>query len=95
MIIETEGTYPKKVCVSIWGDKIDQFGLKEGERITASVNVESREFNNRWYTDVKAWKIERTSQEGAGYEQNFPPPAGPIPPPEEPPLPEVDDDLPF
>lgn len=61
-IIETDGKYPKKVCISVWGDKIDQFGVKEGQTITASVEVESREYNGRWYTDIKAWKVAKSGQ---------------------------------
>ena len=56
-ILETNAKYPKKVCISVWGEKIDQFNLKEGQIITASIEVESREYNGKWYTDVKAWKI--------------------------------------
>jgi hypothetical protein len=59
-ILETNTQFPKKVCISVWGDKIEQFNLQEGENITVSVDLESREFNNRWYTDVRAWKITRT-----------------------------------
>ena len=58
-ILETEGQYPKKVCFMAWGDKIDEFKLKEGEDVVVSINIESREYNGRWYTDVKAWKIQR------------------------------------
>ena len=63
IIVETEGTYPKKVCVSVWGDKINESILKEGAQLSISFDVESREYNGRWYTDVKAWKIE---QAGSG-----------------------------
>ena len=42
-----------------WGDKIDQFNIQKGETVTASIDLESREYNGRWYTDVKAWKISR------------------------------------
>ena len=58
-IIETGGQYPKKVCVALWGDKIDQFALAVGDEITLGVDVESREYNGRWYTDVKAYKVEK------------------------------------
>ncbi|SEG24644.1 DUF3127 domain-containing protein [Algoriphagus boritolerans] len=64
-ILETGGQYPKKVCVSLWGDKIDQFGLKVGEQVTLGIDVESREYNGRWYTEVKAYKVDRTSGGGA------------------------------
>jgi hypothetical protein len=58
VIVETDGTYPKKVCISMWGDKINESLLKEGSLLSFSFDVESREYNGRWYTDVKAWKVE-------------------------------------
>lgn len=59
-ILETGGQYPKKVCVSLWGDKIDQFSITEGENVNLSIDVESREYNGRWYTEVKAFKVEQS-----------------------------------
>lgn len=56
--METEGPYPKKVCVSVWGDKMPSQALNPGSLLKIDFDVESREFNGRWYTDVKAWKIE-------------------------------------
>ncbi len=58
IIVETEGTYPKKICISIWGDKINESVLKLGTMLNISFDIESREYNSRWYTDVKAWKVE-------------------------------------
>lgn len=58
-ILETAGQYPKKICFMAWGDKIDQFSIKKGENLIVSVDLESREYNGRWYTDVKAWKVSR------------------------------------
>lgn len=63
-ILETEGQYPKKVCISVWGDKIDQFPLREGGRVSVAIDVESREYNGRWYTEVKAWKV--AANDGGG-----------------------------
>jgi hypothetical protein len=56
-ILETGGQYPKKVCLTVWGDKIDQFNIQQGQDLTANIEVESREFNGRWYTDVKIWRV--------------------------------------
>lgn len=56
--METEGQYPKKVCVTIWGDKADERVLKTGSALKIDFDLESREYNGRWYTDVKAWKVE-------------------------------------
>lgn len=59
-IVETQSQYPKKVCLSIWGDKIDQFGVAIGDQVNVSVDLESREYNGRWYTEARAWKIEKS-----------------------------------
>ena len=58
-ILETVSQYPKKVCFMAWGDKIDQFAIKQGENLVVSVDLDSQEYNGRWYTDVKAWKVSR------------------------------------
>lgn len=59
-ILEIPSQYPRKVCISLWGDKIDQAGLQVNDTVTASIDVESREYNSRWYTEVKAWKVEKS-----------------------------------
>jgi hypothetical protein len=88
-ILETQGQFPKKICFMVWGDKIDDFKIKENQEVEVSIDIESREFNGRWYTDVKAWKVV-TSGGPAG--DSAPPPSEP------PPFAEEEDgleDLPF
>ncbi len=65
-ILETEGQYPKQICITQWGDNIDSFGITVGEKITASIDLASREYNGRWYTDVKAWRVDRPQAGGGG-----------------------------
>ena len=62
-IIEIPGDYPKKVCVTIWGDKLPV--LSQGSEVACSIEVESKEFNGKWYTEVKCWKVEIISSVGA------------------------------
>jgi hypothetical protein len=58
-VIETIDQYPKKICITAWGDKTDVIkGLKHGDTVKASINIESREYNGKWYAEIKAWKIE-------------------------------------
>ena len=71
IIVETDGQYPKKICISIWGDKINESQLQVGNLLKIDFDVESREYNGRWYTDVKAWKVEAAG--GGGY-NDMPPP---------------------
>ncbi|MBN2615000.1 MAG: DUF3127 domain-containing protein [Bacteroidales bacterium] len=64
-VIETEDQYPKKICMSLWGDKIQSLEtFQEGDALIADVNIESREFNNRWYTDIRAWRLQRDEAGG-------------------------------
>lgn len=46
-----------------WGDNIDQHPVSVGIDVTASVDIQSREYNGNWYTDVKAWRVEHGSGE--------------------------------
>lgn len=68
-IIETQAQYPKKICLSAWGDKVDQYKLAVGDMVSVSVDLESREYNGRWYTEARAWKLEKS-----GSNQATPPP---------------------
>lgn len=62
VVFELPGEFNRKICVGFWGDKAQEAAtLKPGETITVSANVESREYNGRWYTEVRAWRINRKS----------------------------------
>jgi hypothetical protein len=89
-VIEIEsGQFPKKVCLSLWGDKIDQASIIEGETVKVFFDIESREYNGRWFTEARAWRVEKGSnmaQPGAPVEEAYNPPLEPGSPA---------DDLPF
>ncbi len=86
-ILETEGQYPKQICFMVWGDKIDEFKIQAGQALQVSIDIESREYNERWYTDVKAWKVAAVGGDGDNYEDMPPaPPPTSLPP---------NDDVPF
>ena len=57
-VIETTDNYPKKVCLSAWGDKIDLNKFKPGQAVKVFFDVESREYNGKWYTDLKAFGMQ-------------------------------------
>ena len=62
-ILETLGTqYPRKVCFEVFGDNVNKFPMQVGQEVTVSIDVESREFNGRWYTDIRAWRVERGAE---------------------------------
>jgi hypothetical protein len=63
MVIRNDSDkYPKPVAILLWGDMVDT-ALSVGDEVTVHINIESREYKDRWFTDVKAWKIDR---KGAG-----------------------------
>lgn len=61
-ILETTDQYPKKICIGCWNEKTDELrNYQPNDSLKVAVNIESREYNGRWYTDIKAWKIEGAS----------------------------------
>ncbi len=62
VIIETGDQYPKKICIEVWGDKINENQLQQGNNLVIQADVESREYNGKWYTGIKAWKVEVAGQ---------------------------------
>lgn len=89
-----EGTFARKICVTFFNKPDDVARLREGAAYNVSVNVESREYNGRWYTDVRAWRLQpKQEQAPATVPQPDMPPFG-----EEPSYassPAEVDDLPF
>ena len=65
-VIETHEQYPKKVCFNVFGaDKIAQFNIQAGDEMTVSFDINAREYQGRWYNDIRAWKVERGTASGA------------------------------
>ena len=91
-----EGNFPSQICMNVWGDDkvrdLDKYQV--GDKVKISFNLSSREYNGRWYTDVRAWRIEP-----AGQQQAYAAPAAPAPAPmpsiDDMSTPLSDDDLPF
>ena len=53
----TNPQYTTQVAVDVFGaDRIEEFAFLEGEGVKLEVDIESREFNGRWYTSVRAYK---------------------------------------
>ncbi len=98
-VIQTEEQYPKRCVFNVFGsDRIQQFEIKENEKLKVSFDIDAHEFNERWYNTVRAWKVERVGEQIMGPQPEsgtvIP---GPQPAPF-PPQPEAggsDDDLPF
>lgn len=60
-VVETPDQFPRKVCMTLFGDRVDQYPVAIGDDVVVSIDIESREYNGRWYTNVNAWKIEKAT----------------------------------
>ena len=57
-VVETLSQYPRKVKIQCFGDRSDAINLEPGKDYTLYVDLESREFNGRWYTDVSLFRAD-------------------------------------
>ena len=63
-VIETEEQFPRKICFTLFNDKVSLAeGIKEGEEVEVAFNVESREYNGKWFHNINAWKIDKPATE--------------------------------
>ena len=59
-VLETLDQYPRKVHFEVFGeDRIKMNPCDVDQLVTVSFDIESREFNGRWYTSIRAWKIQQ------------------------------------
>ncbi|MDE6576706.1 MAG: DUF3127 domain-containing protein [Muribaculaceae bacterium] len=76
-VLETFGPYPKKIVFYAFGDRIETLQIEPGRDYTVSVDIESREFNGKWYTDVRAFAARPYSPPTPGSESAPYPSAAP------------------
>ena len=63
-VIETQEQYPKKWCFNVFGaDKIAEMNIQVGEVMTVHINIDAREYNGKYYNDIRAWKVTREQQQ--------------------------------
>jgi hypothetical protein len=107
-VMEIPGQYPRHMVFNIFGeDRIKQFNIQMNEDITVQFDIDAREFNGRWYNDIRAYNVVRGAAPVAAAPEAgaapFPPQqAAPVPnaniapfPPAQEPAEGSTDDLPF
>jgi hypothetical protein len=61
-VIENHDQYPKKMCFGVFGaDKIEQFAIQMGEELNVSFDIDARQWQDRWFNSIRAWKVERVA----------------------------------
>lgn len=92
-VLETGDQYPRKICFDFFGDKVDQYPAAIGDEVLLSFDIDSREYNGRWYTGVHGWKLEKVNNSPSSMDDLPPMPANDATP--FPPVADSTDDLPF
>ena len=97
-VLEVPGQYPKRCVFNVFGeDRINQFNIQNGDELTIQFDIDAREYNGRWYNDVRAYNVIRGQQPVAGAPVATAPSeaTSPFPPAQEPASEGSSDDLPF
>jgi len=102
-VIEVPGQYPRKCVFNIFGeDRIKQFNIQMGEELTVSFDIDAREYNGRWFNDIRAFNIQRgvapvaaAPMDSAPVQAAAPQAQAPFPPADQAPVENSADDLPF
>lgn len=106
-VLETGGQYSRKVPIKLFGESVDKFPLQVGQEVTASLDLDGREWEGKWFAEIKAWNIVYPQAQQVAqpayqqppayqpqqtYQQAVPQQTAPAPAPAQP---AVADDLPF
>lgn len=62
---EPSAQYPRRLHFNIFGaDKIQQFSslLQVGNTVKVSFDIDAREYQGRWFDQIRAWKVEQAGQ---------------------------------
>ncbi len=59
-VIETHEQFPRRMCFNVFGeDKINQMNIQVGDELNVFFDINAREYQGRWFNDIRAWKVER------------------------------------
>ena len=80
-VIEVPGQFPKRCMFTVFGeDRIKQFNIQAGEDLTVQFDIDAREYNGRWYNDIRAYNVIKSQQSVQSSEKAADPGEPPFPP---------------
>lgn len=72
-VLETSDQYPKKMCFNVFGgEKIAEFNICIGEVVTVHFDVDAKQWQDRWFNSINAWKVGKEAQSSANAYQSQP-----------------------
>lgn len=81
-VVETHESYPHKMMFSVFGaDRLQRFNIQVGQEVLVSFDINAREYQGRWYNDIRAFDVRLVDPATIGAQgmQAPPPPMGPAP----------------
>lgn len=96
-VLEVPGQYPKRCLFNVFGeDRINQFNIQNGDELTIQFDIDAREYNGRWFNDIRAYNVVRGQQSAVAPQTPFAQSeaTSPFPPAQEP-AEDSSDNLPF
>lgn len=79
-VIETVEQYPKRCMFNVFGeDNLNRFAIQAGQMYTVSFDINAREYNGRWYNDIRAWNVVPAVESQPAPAGDMPPFAAPAP----------------
>ncbi len=91
-----EGQYPRKMVFTCFGETADRIVLEPGQQVNVFFDLDSREYNGRWYLESRAWRVDPVSAAAPAAPAAAPIAApGSIPPPPVVPTGAADEEFPF
>lgn len=57
-VLETHDNYSRKLVFNVWGaDRLQRFNIQVGQEVLVSFDIDAREWNGRWFTDIRAYDV--------------------------------------
>ena len=57
-VVETHESYPHKMMFSVFGaDRLQRFNIQVGQEVLVSFDINAREYQGRWYNDIRAFDV--------------------------------------
>ena len=70
-VIETHGTYRRKVVFSVLGaDRLQRFNIQIGQEVLVAFDIDAHEYNGRWFNSVRAFDVRQVDPNAAAAVQN-------------------------
>lgn len=78
-VLQQHDQYQRKLVFNVWGaDRLQRFNIQVGQEVSVQFDIDAREWNGRWFTDIRAYDVRQVDPASVG--GNGAAPADPFPP---------------